>query len=83
MAHGFESPGMLESGFSSKLVLHSPGFSEIGVGNVDACDSGYVADCHDFMVDRNSTFFNPTSKDLASWPKPVAERWKRIHRPKN
>ena len=83
MTRGLEHSGGLKSGFSSKLVLHSPGFSEIGVGNVDACDSGYVADCHDFMVDRNSTFFNPTSKDLASWPKPVAERWKRIHRPKD
>ena len=87
MAHGFGSPEILDSGFSSNLVLHSPGFSKIGVGKTlaesDASVGGFGANDYDFMADGYSTFLNPSPKDLTSWPKSVAERWKRIHSPKS
>ena len=87
MAHGFGSPEILDSGFSSNLVLLSPGFSKIGVGKTlaesDASVGGFGANDYDFMADGHSTLLSPSPKDLTSWPKSVAERWKRIHSPKS
>ena len=87
VAFGFESPEMLHTGFSSNLVLHSPGLAKIGMGKTlaenDAGVGGFGASRYDFTDDGYSTLLNPSPKNLASWPKSVAERWKRIHSPKS
>ena len=65
-----------EVDFSRNLELNYPGFVGIGLqkalANNDAGDGGFVADAHNSMAGRFSSFFNPTPKDLTSWPKSLA-----------
>ena len=66
MLNCLKPSGMLKSGLSSNLTLHSPDFLEIDLGKALAANLMALLLLFMTMVNRFESFFHPALKDLAS-----------------